>query len=470
MSNLDEHPNTKDEGRGIRSPQGFHTNPTESNMDRYLTNKASAFRYPPTPDIASAVRNRLVEGSYRDNGRPRGRRHRPAQAGLAMALTVAVLLGSMFVVPGARAFVGDLYVGAVHLILGGPDQPQRDISASTPVIPGASWNPGLAGETNLASIAGNWPGALKLPTYPSDLGLPDHIYYQSVNYDLFLYVWLDPTNPARPRLTLYQVPMTTAASKIIPSGTRMTDVMVGTSYGEWIDGPTTLQLQYYDANGSKIWSADQLLDGNTLLWKDMDNGYTYKLVGDLTQDEAIRIATSMEPLSAPPTPRPTATPISPASRLDLTGETGLYGLTQHTGFRVKIPALVEMPELIQPDKVYLQGNPSLPDSAQMVVMAWFVPDRPDALRMLLTQGMWDVSYDYDTTTGAVTTAVHGNPAKWVQTPQKVYVDGPDGTPTLADRRLITNGHALIWQEDGLYYRLETSLSLDQAVKIAEALR
>ena len=37
------------------------------------------------------------------------------------------------------------------------------------------------------------------------------------------------------------------------------------------------------------------------------------------------------------------------------------------------------------------------------------------------------------------------------------------------RRLVT-GHALIWTEGNVTYRLETSLSLPEAVRVAESLR
>ena len=36
--------------------------------------------------------------------------------------------------------------------------------------------------------------------------------------------------------------------------------------------------------------------------------------------------------------------------------------------------------------------------------------------------------------------------------------------------LLVEGHALVWEEGDITYRLETSLSLDEAVKIAESLR
>ena len=36
-------------------------------------------------------------------------------------------------------------------------------------------------------------------------------------------------------------------------------------------------------------------------------------------------------------------------------------------------------------------------------------------------------------------------------------------------RVLVNGHALIWSEGSITYRLETTASLGEAVKIAESL-
>ena len=76
-----------DAGKTENAGTGAQHSPEEE-MDRYLTNKASVFRYPPTPDIASSVRDRLVsDGVYK----PRDRRlHRPRGAWAAMARTARV--------------------------------------------------------------------------------------------------------------------------------------------------------------------------------------------------------------------------------------------------------------------------------------------------------------------------------------------------------------------------------------------
>jgi hypothetical protein len=466
MSDMDERRRMKDDVDAMASPG---QNPVESDMDRYLTNKASAFRYPPTPDISAAVRNKLVEGSYRDSGRVTRKQtaYKPRRAWVTMALTAVVIITSLLTVPSVRAFVTDVYIGVVHIVRG-VDPPDRNVPTVTPLN---EWNPHLAGEIDLGA-AYKYSTAIKLPTYPTDLGLPDHVYFQSGS-SVLLYVWLDPNDSSRARLVLYQIPPSANIDKSVPENVASQSFYfdaVSKTHGFWIEGPSSFALQYVDENENRIVKSDQLLPGNTLIWDDMETTYIYKLVGEPVKTEAVKIAMSLKSLSPVPTPMPTATPVSPASHLDLYGPTNLYQLEKYTGFRVKIPALTELPELIQPDRTYMQGSVERPDSYENVIMVWFLPDRPDDIRMVLTQGMGDSTLGIDGTTGAVQVTVNGNPARWEQAPQNVYVEGPGGEQVLAERSFVTGSYALIWQDSNLHYRLETTLPVMQAIKIAEALK
>lgn len=477
MSDMDEKRNTGDEIETTASPG---RKSAENNMDRYLTNKASAFRYPPTPDISTVVRNKLVEGALKDNGRGAKRlpAYKPRRAWVATALTALVIIASLLSVPSVRAFVSDVYIGVVHIVRGG-DNPDLNVPTVTPGVP---WNPRLTGEIDLGSAYSyvSDPSDIKLPTYPADLGLPDHIYYQ-YGSSLLLYVWLEPNDASKARLALYQIPPNVSVSKVVSDGIATESLYINANapisdekktHGYWIEGPTSFALQYTDENENHITNADQLLPGNTLVWDDMDSMYTYKLVGETDKTEAVKIANSLKALSNIPKPLPTATPVSPVSKLDLYGQKDLYQLESAVGFRVKVPAMAEKPELIQPDRVYLQGSVGYPDFGQSVIMVWLVPDRRDDIRMVLTQGLWDSTAGIDTTTGAVSVTVNGKPARWVAAPQNVYVQGADGKPVLAQRQYVTGSHALIWQDDALKlrYRLETTLSMAEAIRIAEALK
>jgi hypothetical protein len=63
------------------------------------------------------------------------------------------------------------------------------------------------------------------------------------------------------------------------------------------------------------------------------------------------------------------------------------------------------------------------------------------------------------------TQVNGREALWTDGPYLVRVGRGDTAP----RRLVT-GHVLIWNDGNVTYRLESELSLEEAVRVAESLR
>ncbi|HEX6355065.1 hypothetical protein [Actinophytocola sp.] len=64
--------------------------------------------------------------------------------------------------------------------------------------------------------------------------------------------------------------------------------------------------------------------------------------------------------------------------------------------------------------------------------------------------------------------VSDTPAVWVDRPHVVLYIGPDGQMRESSARLA--GSTLIWEDDGLTYRVEGELTEQQAVTIAESLR
>lgn len=63
--------------------------------------------------------------------------------------------------------------------------------------------------------------------------------------------------------------------------------------------------------------------------------------------------------------------------------------------------------------------------------------------------------------------VSGLPAVWVDRPHIVIYDDPDGTMREESARLA--GSTLIWEQDGVTYRVEGSLTEAQAIEIAESM-
>lgn len=178
--------------------------------------------------------------------------------------------------------------------------------------------------------------------------------------------------------------------------------------------------------------------------------------------EALRIGAVRVGLIQPTAPShasPTPTPLP--SVLDLAGETTLARARAAAGFPVRLPAYP--PDLGPPDRVYLQHL-----DGPMVVLVWLDHAHPAQVRLSLHElasGAFVYKFPPQTITE---TSVHGQRALWAEGPYLIEVQQGDQVRT-ETRRLIT-GHVLIWTEGSVTYRLETALSLTEAVRIAESLR
>jgi len=115
----------------------------------------------------------------------------------------------------------------------------------------------------------------------------------------------------------------------------------------------------------------------------------------------------------------------------------------------------------QPDYVYVQDAEGV-----MTILVWIDPQEPKHVTMSLhfiPAGHWAINKF-----GPVEiqeTEVNGQKAIWAVGPYPMIMS--DGR--LRVERLI-NGHVLIWEDRDLTYRLETDLSLEEAIKIAESLK
>lgn len=180
---------------------------------------------------------------------------------------------------------------------------------------------------------------------------------------------------------------------------------------------------------------------------------------------------------APPTPTPTSTPTSaghstavstlaptatPAdllSFLDLDGQTTLEKAQETASFHIKVPTYPD--DLGDPNLVFLQD---LGDSA--VILVWTEPEAPEKVRLGLFQigeGSWigekGAPYQYEQVT------VNGRNGLWATGPYPLLLKNRK-----IEMRRIVSGSALIWEQDGITYRLEGAISLEEAIRIAESLK
>jgi hypothetical protein len=102
----------------------------------------------------------------------------------------------------------------------------------------------------------------------------------------------------------------------------------------------------------------------------------------------------------------------------------------------------------------------------MLVLVWIDREHPAKVRMSMeeiAEGSW-VEQKFQPQV-IRDTSVKGQPAVWTDGPYMLEVRGNN----YISKRLV-EGHALIWTKAGITYRLETDLSLTEAIKIAESLR
>jgi hypothetical protein len=126
-----------------------------------------------------------------------------------------------------------------------------------------------------------------LPAYPTDLGLPDNVFLQDLDGQVLVLVWLDPAKPGKVRLSLHQFSdqdnMT--VTKVQPI--TVLETTVGGEPAVWAQGPYILKYRNGDID------VIRLIEGHVLIWEQA--GITYRLETDLSVEEAVRIAESLQP-------------------------------------------------------------------------------------------------------------------------------------------------------------------------------
>jgi hypothetical protein len=183
-----------------------------------------------------------------------------------------------------------------------------------------------------------------------------------------------------------------------------------------------------------------------------------------TQPAPAPLGTSVPQLPLTATPRSASatqpsisTPESRSLR-DLAGEMTLSDAKSRAGIPILLPHYP--PDLGQPDRVYLQNL-----GGSLLVLVWLQPDHPESVRLSLHEiapGSWAVTKYNPQTIQEVT--VNGHAGVWATGPYLLELRNHN-----YDERRLVQGNVLIWTQDGITYRLETNLSLSEALKVAASL-
>ena len=180
-------------------------------------------------------------------------------------------------------------------------------------------------------------------------------------------------------------------------------------------------------------------------------------------------ATSTESSSLPQLPV-TATPRAASTRAPepapayivslrgIAGETTLEAARTELSFPILLPAYPA--DLGEPDRVFILSK------GRLVILAWLDPNDPNMARLSLHEiGPGPLIVDKYSPRLLEQTEVNGNPAAWVTGPYLLQLTSGD----VGWRRLV-EGNTLVWEADGITYRLESNLSLEETLRIADSLK
>ena len=157
------------------------------------------------------------------------------------------------------------------------------------------------------------------------------------------------------------------------------------------------------------------------------------------------------------TPVPTSQPLIPILE-SLAGEMTLEEAQKTVPYPILLPSYPT--DLGPPDRIFVQEA-----EGKMTILVWIDPQQPEQMLMslhMIPPGSWAID-KFDPALVQETT-VNGQRAIWAVGPYPLRLRNQD----MQYMRLI-EGHVLIWTDHDITYRLETGLSLEEAIRIAESL-
>ncbi len=236
-------------------------------LETRLAELAREVEYPPTPELAAAVRARVAAQA------PRRRRWVPrSRRALVLAVSLALLgaTGAAAAIPGVRHAIGDL------LGLRGATVQRVPTTPRTPAVAGRDLGP----RVTLAAAARGAGFDLLLPRDRA-LGAPESVHLAAGARVTLVY----------PSATLTQARGSTALDvvrKLTPPSTPIRRVRVNGEPGLYVDGPHA--VMFSDANGRIVVDRARST-GPALLWQ--QGPLLLRLEADVGQARALQIARSV---------------------------------------------------------------------------------------------------------------------------------------------------------------------------------
>jgi hypothetical protein len=272
----------------------------EVDLEEALADLAATLQFPPTPDLAAAVTARLGEAPAPVPARARPRRwlagllRLPRWRRLAVAGMVAAVLAAAVLVasPGTREAVARrLGLRGVDIRIGGPTPPTPTTRPSDRIDLGTGERVTLeearrrVGFRVLVPGVGGLaqPSAVFIDEAVPEGGRVDLVYRarQGLPASQFTDVGL--------LVTQFRGQPTPEFIKKVTGMGLVEEVAVGGEPGYWFSGEPHF-FTYQDANGN-LRDERTRLAGNTLVWQRGE--LTLRIEGELSREEALRIARSM---------------------------------------------------------------------------------------------------------------------------------------------------------------------------------
>jgi hypothetical protein len=245
---------------------------SESEMHTRLNRSAKWLDYPPTPDIATTVRDQLKQQS----------RTMPIWIGrIAAGIVLVVLIGLS--VPPLRAAVWEwIQIGAVRIFNTEVMQPTFEslyqIPASDTTVT-AFQRYGYTVPLEQAQAIMNIP----LPMFPPDIGLPDVIIRAESSRSAFILLWTNPDDGDQVQLSLHLVDQGMAVNNGYPG--IPVEVSVHDAVAVWL---TEDHFIFFPFRENFI---ERTVTDPVLVWQ--QGSLTIRLEGQFTQSEALQIAESI---------------------------------------------------------------------------------------------------------------------------------------------------------------------------------
>jgi hypothetical protein len=242
-------------------------------LELALVELGRSIEFPPTPDVAARVRERIAA----ERAPRRGVTHVPARRALVIALAIlTVSVGALMAVPGTRAAILEFF-GLRGVAI--------ERVKTLPTVPKNANLSNLGARMSLDDARARVDFKVVVP---EALGEPDEVYYSDFPPGGMVSFVYGSAEEPRALVTQFRASVDEFFFKKVTADTDVETVTVGGQPGFYLSGAPHV-FGYVDAEGQFRQETIRLV-GNVLLWERGD--LTLRLEGEISRDEALEIARS----------------------------------------------------------------------------------------------------------------------------------------------------------------------------------